>query len=79
MESTSSKISSQYQITLPTDIRKKLGVKPGDKVVFFEEEDKIVIKSLNEMIYDMVEGFKDLEQTDKEFREGFGFRFRGMD
>ena len=79
MESSSSKVSSQNQITLPGDVRNKLGVKPGDKVVFIEEDDRIIIRSLNDMIYEMVEGFKDLEQTEKEFREGFGYRFRGMD
>lgn len=79
MESNSSKISSQNQITLPSDVRKKLGVKPGDKVVFIEEDDKIFIKSLNGLIYEVVEGFKDLDKTEKEFREAFGNRFRGID
>ena len=79
MEANSSKISSQNQITLPADVRNKLGVGPGDKVVFIEEDDKIVIRSLKDMIYEVVEGFKDFEQTEKEFREGFGRRFRGMD
>jgi AbrB family looped-hinge helix DNA binding protein len=79
MESVSSKVSSQNQITLPGEIRKKLGVNPGDKVVFIEEDDKIIIKSLNDLIYEVVESFKDFDKTEKEFREGFGYRFRGMD
>jgi AbrB family looped-hinge helix DNA binding protein len=79
MESSSSKVSSQNQITLPTDVRNKLGVGPGDKVVFIEEDDKVVIRNLKDLIYEVVEGFKDFEQTEKEFREGFGYRFRGMD
>jgi len=76
MESSSSKVSSQNQITLPGDVRKKLGVQPGDKVVFIEENGRIVIRSLNDMIYEMVEGFKDLDKTDKEFRKGFNRMFR---
>jgi len=28
------KISSKYQLTLPTEVRKELGVKPGDKVSY---------------------------------------------
>ncbi|CAJ37442.1 AbrB/MazE/SpoVT family DNA-binding domain-containing protein [Methanocella arvoryzae] len=76
MESVSSKVSSQNQITLPGDVRKKLGVKPGDKVVFIEEDDRIVIKSLKDLVYEMVEGFKDLDKTDKEFRKGFDRMFR---
>ncbi len=76
MESSSSKVSSQNQITLPAEVRNKLGVGPGDKVVFIEEDDKIVIRSLRDMIYEMVEGFKDFEQTDKEFREGWAKRLK---
>ena len=79
MESNASKISSQNQITLPVDVRNKLGVGPGDKVVFIEEDDKIVIRSLKDLIHEVVEGFKDFGQAEKEFREGFGYRFRGMD
>ena len=37
------KISSKGQITIPIDIRKKLGVKDGDKILFLEENDKIYI------------------------------------
>lgn len=76
MESVSSKVSSQNQITLPGGVRKKLGVNPGDKVVFIEEDDKIIIKSLRDLVYEMVEGFKDLDKTDKEFRKGFDRMFR---
>lgn len=80
MESSSCKISSQNQITLPTDVRKRLGVKPGDKIVFIEEDDKIVVRSLKDLIYEVVDGLKDLDKTDKEFRKGFDRMFReGID
>ncbi len=80
MESNASKISSQNQITLPSDVRKKLGVKPGDKVVFIEENDEIIIKSLDDLITEVVEGFKDFDKTEKEFRKAFASRFReGME
>jgi len=36
------KITSRGQITIPIDIRKKLGLKEGDKVIFLEDGDKIV-------------------------------------
>lgn len=36
-------ITSKGQITIPIDIRKKLGLKDGDKVLFVEEGDKIVM------------------------------------
>ncbi len=76
MESNASKVSSQNQITLPGDIRRKLGVKPGDKVVFIEEDDKIVIRSLRDLVYEVVEGFKGFDKTEKEFRKGFDRIFR---
>jgi antitoxin PrlF len=37
------KITSKGQITIPVDIRRKLGVKQGDKVLFIEEAGKIYI------------------------------------
>ena len=37
------KITTRGQITLPIDIRKKLGVRDGDKVVFMEEQGRIVV------------------------------------
>lgn len=37
------KITSKGQITLPVAIRKKLGVKDGDKVLFVEDNGRVVI------------------------------------
>ena len=37
------KITSKGQITLPIDIRKKLGVKEGDKVIFIEDGNRIIV------------------------------------
>jgi AbrB family looped-hinge helix DNA binding protein len=37
------KITSRGQITIPIDIRKKRGVKEGDKVVFIEDGGRIVV------------------------------------
>ena len=37
------KITSRGQITIPIDIRKKLGVKEGDKVIFIEDGNRIVM------------------------------------
>ena len=40
------KISLNGQITLPVDIRRKLGVKSGDKVLFVQKENgEIVVKN----------------------------------
>lgn len=37
------KVTSKGQITIPIEIRKKLGIKNGDKVLFVEEAGKIYI------------------------------------
>jgi AbrB family looped-hinge helix DNA binding protein len=39
------KITLRGQITIPVAIRKKLGVKDGDKVVFIEENGRIVMEN----------------------------------
>ena len=38
------KVTSRGQITLPLAIRRKLDVKEGDKVVFYEENGRIVVE-----------------------------------
>ena len=40
-----SKVSSKGQITIPIKIRKKLKLKGGDKVLFLEDEEKIILKN----------------------------------
>jgi len=37
------KITNRGQITIPIDIRKKLGVREGDKVIFMEDDNKIFV------------------------------------
>ena len=37
------KITSKGQITIPSAIRKALGVKDGDKVLFIQEGEKVVM------------------------------------
>ncbi|MDR2946227.1 MAG: AbrB/MazE/SpoVT family DNA-binding domain-containing protein [Candidatus Adiutrix sp.] len=39
------KITVRGQITIPIEIRKKLGVKDGDKVVFIEESGRIIMEN----------------------------------
>ena len=39
-----SKITSQGQISVPADVRKKLGVGPGSTIEWDEEGDKIVVR-----------------------------------
>ena len=39
------KITAKGQITIPVQVRKMLGVKDGDKVVFWNEGNKIIIEN----------------------------------
>ncbi len=37
------KVTSKGQITIPVDIRKKLGIKSGDKLLFMEDGGRVYI------------------------------------
>jgi len=39
------KVTTRGQITIPIEIRKKLNIKDGDKVVFLEENGKIIMEN----------------------------------
>jgi antitoxin PrlF len=43
---SSSTISSKGQITVPQEVRKRLGLQPGDRVEFVAEEDRTVIRPI---------------------------------
>jgi len=45
------KITNRWQITIPIDIRKKLGLKEGDKVIFVEDGDKILIANATKIAF----------------------------
>jgi AbrB family looped-hinge helix DNA binding protein len=54
------KITLRGQITIPVAIRKKLGVKDGDKVVFIEENGRIVMEnSVKIALKDVQNAFRD--------------------
>ncbi len=38
------KVTRKYQITLTKDVREKLKVKEGDKIMFIEKDGEIVIR-----------------------------------
>ena len=52
------KVTSKGQITIPIDIRRKLGVKEGDKILFMEDRGRIfVINSSMEALRKAQEAF----------------------
>lgn len=57
MEMSIAKVTRQGQITIPVDIRKRLGVQPGGKVVFIQEGDRVMIANAT------VEAFEQMRQA----------------
>lgn len=52
-------VTSKGQITIPIEVRKKLGLKPGDRVLFEESESgEIVLKPKTGSIMDLRGVFK---------------------
>ena len=44
------KVTSKGQITIPVEIRKQLNLKPGDKVLFIQENGKITLANSSERV-----------------------------
>ncbi|MHB1393505.1 MAG: AbrB/MazE/SpoVT family DNA-binding domain-containing protein [Clostridia bacterium] len=61
------RISSKGQITIPKEVRKKLNLKEGDKVLFIEEDGKVVIANASYM------AFKEIQQAMQGEAEKQGF------
>lgn len=43
MEMSIAKVTSQGQITIPADIRRLLGIQPGDKVMFIQSGNRVMM------------------------------------
>jgi AbrB family looped-hinge helix DNA binding protein len=53
------KITTRGQITLPLEIRKKLNVGEGDKVVFYEDDGRIIVENSAKLAFAQIrEDFK---------------------
>jgi antitoxin PrlF len=65
------KLTSKGQITLPVEMRTALGLKPGDKVVFFKAHDgEFIVRRVGSILE--LEGSLagiDLPKTDEEMNE----------
>jgi AbrB family looped-hinge helix DNA binding protein len=46
------KLSLKGQVTIPVGIRRKLGLKKGDKVVFVEQGDNVIILNSNKLAFE---------------------------
>ena len=44
------KVTSKGQITIPRDVREKMKLKTGDKILFFEENGKYFLQNSNSIV-----------------------------
>lgn len=45
------RVSSKGQVTIPVEIRRKLGLKEGDKVIFLEKGSDVVLVNSNRLAF----------------------------
>ncbi len=62
------KISSRGQVAIPSDIRSRLGLHEGSKVLFFLENDTVLMKKVN------LESFADITKPLKEAAKKAGLK-----
>ena len=55
-----SKVTSKGQITIPRDIRTKMNIKMGDKIVFFEDGEKYYIQNSASISIKALENFQSI-------------------
>jgi antitoxin PrlF len=72
IEMYDAKITSKGQITVPIEVRKAMGLKPGSKVLFFQDaEGDFVMRARTGSVMDLrgcLAGF-DVPKTDEEMNE----------
>jgi AbrB family looped-hinge helix DNA binding protein len=61
------RLSSKGQITVPIEIRKRLNLKEGDKVLFFEDGGKIVVANASIMALKEIQA----SMNDEAEKQGF--------
>ena len=76
-----SKVTAQGQISVPADVRKKLGIVPGSVLEWIEDGDKIIIRRVGKYtsqdIHKALFGDKPPKpKTDEELEEGLRAYFR---
>ena len=69
------KVTSKGQITIPRDIRNRMNLKTGDKILFFEENGKYFLQNSNSIVLSEFQkamegaaneaGFNSTEDVDK--------------
>ena len=68
-------VTRRFQTTIPKEMRKRLGIKPGDKLVFFEDlRGKFLVMKEDDFINEIANLCKDINETVEESRKGFAQR-----
>ncbi len=71
MQTLSSKVSDKFQITLPRQVREAIRIKAGDRIVYVRDGPGVTIRRLDDLMDEVLDSFKDLEETELEFKQGF--------
>ncbi len=61
-----SMMTSKGQVLVPSRLRKKYGIKPGLKVVFIEQKDGVLIRSMDQAFFDQYVGILKDDAPSKE-------------
>jgi AbrB family looped-hinge helix DNA binding protein len=76
VESEKRKVGERGQVTLPKNLRERIGIHGGDDVVVREEEEKIVIEKPVTR-EDLAEGYRRRADRDRELAEEWQGTSRG--
>lgn len=64
------RVSDKGQIAIPTDVRKKMGIKKGDNLVMLQKGDKIVLEKSDKIALKLDGEFKDIDEiTEQSLKE----------
>ncbi|QDA32503.1 AbrB/MazE/SpoVT family DNA-binding domain-containing protein [Thermococcus indicus] len=63
-------VTKKYQVTIPKEVREALGIKAGDEVVFVREGNRYVLMKLTDLLRELSEITKDIDETVEEVRQG---------
>lgn len=69
-------VTRKYQVTIPKEVREELNIKAGDEIVFVKTRKGYVIMKFEDLLEEMTELSKDIDETIEEMREGLSKIFR---
>lgn len=75
LNSYSSTLTTKGQATIPVFLRKKWGIKPGEKLIFAESEQGITIKTHSQLVNELAGSLKPkvkVKYTDRKADEAIG-------